>query len=122
MFKSAIYICFIFNIIILISGVFNYAFVVMPLNDDMNSKLDENNASLAFKSSKIINAYSEQESIDNIEKIIFLYNKVVAYLDPLEKFMFEANEALVDYSYFILFVSLVNVILISILLKSQSKD
>jgi hypothetical protein len=90
---------------------------VGPLKHDMQAKVDESTANLALKSSEIINLYSEQEKIDNLEKIIFLYNKVVNYLDPLEKYMFESSEALLHYSYIFFIISIINIFLIFFSLK-----
>lgn len=117
MHKLLINVCLLFNFLVLIGGAINYIYVIAPLKDDMEAKFDESTASLASKSSEIINLYSEQEKIESVEKIIFLYNKVVNYLDPLEKFMFESSEALLHYSYVIIIISIINIFLIFISLK-----
>ncbi|MCG6938442.1 MAG: hypothetical protein LJE83_09780, partial [Gammaproteobacteria bacterium] len=75
MYKKVIYTSLIFNLLLLIGSGINYKYIVLPLNNDMEHKLDEQTASLAIKSSKIIQAYSEQEKIENLDKIIFLYGK-----------------------------------------------
>ena len=115
--KLLINICLIFNFVVLIGGAINYIYVMAPLKEDMEAKVDESTASLALRSSEIINLYSEQEKIDNLEKIIFLYNKVVNYLDPLEKFMFESSEALLHYSYIFFIISIINIFLILFSIK-----
>ena len=121
MYRALIYTCLIFNFVVFFGGLINYNLIVVPLNDDMKSKIDEDTASLALKSSGIIDSYSVKEKIDNLEKIVFLYKKIVKYLDPLEKFMFEANEALLHYSYVFLFISIANISLIFFILKLSPK-
>ena len=109
--KSVIFSILVLNFIILIGSVANYYYVVAPFSNDIEENFDEKTSSLAIKSSEIIKGYSEKEKLDNIDKIIFLYDKITSYLDPLEKFMFEASEAISHYSYIIFIVSIVNLVL-----------
>jgi hypothetical protein len=107
--------------VILVSSV-NYIYIVRPLNSDIINRLEESTADLAIKSSAIISSYSPSEKIDNIEKIVELFHKVAAYLDPLENIVFESYETIILYSNFILFLSVFNSVLLIFVISISSKS
>jgi len=107
-------------IVILVSGV-NYIYIVKPLNSDVTNRLEESTAILAVKSSAIISSYSSSEKIDNIDMIVELFHKVAAYLDPLENIIYESYETIILYSYFIVFISVFNSVLLIYVIIIYSK-
>ena len=106
---------------VLCGGVLNYYYVVIPFGDDIEVNAVDTTSNYANESLNIINAYSEKEKVDNVNKIIFLYEKVIMYLEPLENFMIESMEAILHYSYILFIVPIINIILIYLLLRKSSR-
>lgn len=107
----------IINTAALLWGVRNYLIVMDAPMDEVLLQIAET-PPMAQQSLEIIESYSDQEKIGNVNKIIHLYSKVVGHLDATKGLTLEAIDALYEDLYLYSVVALTNIGLLFYLLAT----
>ena len=108
--KKIIIILLIVNTAILLWGVSNYIMITGQEMTEVQLQISET-PPLAIQSLEIIESYTEEQKNENVNKIIHLYSNIVKHLDATEGMSLEIIDTLYDYMYFLIAVSIVNILL-----------
>lgn len=107
----------IINTAILLWGVRNYILLADPIMAEVQNQISET-PPLALQSLDIMESYTEEQKVENVNKIIHLYSKLVEHMDATKGVTLEAIDSLYDYVYFYFVVSIINILLLFTFFRS----
>jgi len=116
--RKVLIILVIVNSAIFIWSGYNLYLLTDPVLTEVSNGAKEK-LPLLQQSVNIIESYTEEQKINNIDKVISLYSSLTDLLDSLNGVVIESIDALYEYAYSYLLVSTINMLLLFYLIYTS---